>query len=238
MTLLGTTPLRSLRLLGRTRPLGGLRYIRQEAVQPKPTTQPTKEPTKSTKDREFCECEMGTRTDFAVPKGGLRLIGWDVAAFFVAGITAIGVMVDFVNKSEKHFPTAIVAFLVDRNIRWTLKTLIVLGTETGEPGVKDVHDVGSECAGVLAWRCVIGEGAGARMNLQRDLGSGHLAAIGGSRAMEWCGLQAIVVGRLINLLEKVSKLFDDTLFFPPMLNIYFANLHQTPGAPAEKNRAQ
>ncbi|KAG0641807.1 hypothetical protein HOY80DRAFT_1110819 [Tuber brumale] len=93
-------------------------------------------------------------------------------------------------------------------------TPVVFGADAGVPGVKDVLDVGCEGAWVLVWRT---EGSGAR---------------------EWSGLRALVIAGPTDLREKVSKHFHQTPFFPRMPNIYFENLHPTPGAPAEKNEAE
>ncbi|KAG0644350.1 hypothetical protein HOY80DRAFT_997020 [Tuber brumale] len=55
---------------------------------------------------------------------------------------------------------------------------------------------------------------------------------------ERSGLWAVVVAGPIALGKKVSMLWDDTLFFPRLPDIYFENLHHTPGAQTEKNKAQ
>ncbi|KAG0138539.1 mitochondrial small ribosomal subunit Rsm22-domain-containing protein [Tuber indicum] len=116
----------------------------------------------------------------------------------------------------------------------------VLGGD-GEPGVRNVLDVGGGGAGVLAWRSVIE----VEEELRKDRLSGRTEKpphgpdggalpAGGERS----GMRAVVVAGSIDLRGKVSRLLDDTLFIPRMPNIYFENLNHTPGGLAEKNKAQ
>ncbi|KAG0637772.1 hypothetical protein HOY80DRAFT_1138059 [Tuber brumale] len=117
----------------------------------------------------------------------------------------------------------------------------VLGGDGGEPGVKNVLDVGSGGAGMLALRSVVEAGEVVRRDeLSERTGKPPpgpdgkaLPAVRGRS-----GLQTAAVTGPMALREKVLRLLGDALFIPQVPDIYFENRHHTPDAPTEKNSAQ
>ncbi|KAG0634135.1 mitochondrial small ribosomal subunit Rsm22-domain-containing protein [Tuber brumale] len=117
----------------------------------------------------------------------------------------------------------------------------VLGGDGGEPGVNNVLDVGGGGAGVLAWRSVVEAEEETRKDLLSERTGKPPSGPDGKAlpaARERSGLRAVVVAGPTTLRQKVSKLLDDTLFIPRVPDIYFENIHYTPGASTEKNNAQ
>ncbi|CUS14500.1 unnamed protein product, partial [Tuber aestivum] len=108
----------------------------------------------------------------------------------------------------------------------------VLGGDRGEQGVRNVLDVGSGGAGVLAWRSIV-EAEEERRRDELSERTGKPLPAG-----ERSGLRAVVVTGSIALRRKVSQLLDDTIFIPRMPDIYFENLHHMPGVSTERNKAQ
>jgi len=117
----------------------------------------------------------------------------------------------------------------------------VLGGDGEERGVKNVLDVGAGGAGMLAWRSIVeAEEEGRKDELLERAGEPPPGPDGRAlpAARERSPLRAVVVTAPIALRQRVSKYLDNTTFIPRMPDIYFENLHYTPGGPTEKNKAQ
>ncbi|RPA89548.1 hypothetical protein L873DRAFT_1721283 [Choiromyces venosus 120613-1] len=110
----------------------------------------------------------------------------------------------------------------------------VLGGDGDEKGVKNVLDVGSGGAGILAWRSIIeAEEERRRDELEERTDWGAPPA-----AKEGSGLRAVVVTAPDALRGKASRLLDNTTFITRMPDVNFENLFHTPGVDTEKNKAQ
>jgi len=117
----------------------------------------------------------------------------------------------------------------------------VLGGDGGEQGVKNVLDVGSGGAGILAWRSIVeAEEEGRKDEFSERTGKPPPGSDGKAlpAARERSGFRAVVVTGSLALRQKASRFLDNTTFVPRMPDIYFENLHYTPGGPTEKNMTQ
>ncbi|KAG0641274.1 hypothetical protein HOY80DRAFT_1135377 [Tuber brumale] len=127
--------------------------------------------------------------------------------------------------------SAIVHVATSDLVDWAHKTLC---GGWGEPGVKNVLDVGGGGAGVLAWRSVIAVEEEIRKDLLSErTGKPPPGPAGGAlpaAGKEW-------IASCCCRREKVSKHLGDTLFIPRVRDIDFENLQDKPGAQTE-NKAQ
>ncbi|PUU82708.1 mitochondrial small ribosomal subunit Rsm22-domain-containing protein [Tuber borchii] len=109
----------------------------------------------------------------------------------------------------------------------------------GDWGVKNVLDIGSGGAGILAWRSIVeAEEEGRKDEFSERTGKPGPDGKALPAAWERSGFRAVVVTGSLALRQKASRLLDNTTFIPRMPDIYFENLHYTPGGPTEKNTTQ
>jgi len=117
----------------------------------------------------------------------------------------------------------------------------VLGGDGEEQGIRNVLDVGSGGAGIFAWRSIVeAEEERRKDELLERAGKPPPGPDGKAlpAARERSKLRAVVVTAPLVLRQKLSKFLENTTFIPRMPDIYFENLHYTPGGPTEKNKAQ